>query len=136
MWTRIKFRHDITELDILLILLMAWWGMWMLIPTGVEDNRTYHLMFDIASSWWWGLLTVVLVTVKSISIYRCLWKLRMATLVLFTTWWAFIAAMVYVVSPNSPGWGMIAVVALISMWRSIQIATLGDTYADNCKVDF
>ena len=133
MFRRLQLRHDISELDILLIVLMSWWGVWMFVPwTKIDQVEIYQPMFDLAPRIIWATATVVIVLLKLTAIRCCLWRLRMATLILFTTWWAFIASMYYLIAPNTPGWGMVALVALVSLWRSIQIATMGDSYTDNC----
>lgn len=133
MFKRLQLRGDISEIDILLIILMSWWGMWMLVPwTKIDHLQTYEPMFALAPRIVWAIITITIVLAKLIAIRCCLWRLRMATLILFTTWWAFIASMYYLIAPNTPGWGMVALVALVSLWRSIQIATMGDSYKDNC----
>lgn len=126
-------RPDINELDWLLIGLMAWWGFWLIVPfSAVSDSRSYQPIFDLAPQPVWAVLMVTVAVAKVYSIWRCRWKLRMGTFFLMNGWWVFISASVFVANPASPGWGMIGIVAVISVVRNMQIAAMRNLVEQSC----
>lgn len=133
---QIRRRQDVNELDVLLISLMAWWGFWLVVPfSEVEQTRTYQLLFETAPRWAWALGMISVSVVKVWAILACRWWVRMAVFFLMNAWWVFVSAMVFVISPASPGWGMIGIVAIVSIWRNLQIAAMRPLVERSCDID-
>ncbi len=128
-----RYRPDVTATDVLLISLLAWWGFWLIVPfSQVEGVQAYRPLFDLAPQQVWAGLMVLVSVAKVYSILRCRWWLRMSTLFLMNAWWVFVSASVFVANPASPGWGMIGILALVSIYRNMQVAAMRNLVEESC----
>lgn len=129
-------RADVNITDVLLIALMGWWSLWMLLPfSAIVGSPAYQPMWDIAPRLVWGYGALALLAVKVWAIVTCRWKVRGSLLTAMVMWWTFIAVMAYYAGPRGPGWGLIGIVAIAALWRTMQIAATGSAFGDACLLD-
>ena len=130
------YRPDVNAIDVLLVLLMSWWAAWMLIPTSsIIESPSYDALWNIANNYVWGIALLALCACKVYAVLSCRWILRLALLGLQVMWWALVSAVAFSVNPNSPGWGLLGIVALTACWRAIQVAATGDALNGACEIN-